>query len=225
MNTLWTFGCSYTDGYGKIPEKKTKSLSLYERYYFYKGYFPKIWNEVLAEKLNFNLENKGKQATGFEYSFEQLCIVSDDIQKNDIVIFQVPFIERYRIPSHENNWNNISSDYDGKLQPKLFSEMRAVQRTHNLYKQEVFNYLNLINNFSKLKKFDFYVWFADGIFYDYVDTNDDMYLLNGNCFLKVFENGGLKINEETNNKINDLHFGELAHKIMGNMFYEHITKK
>ena len=52
-----------------------------------------------------------------------------------------------------------------------------------------------------------------------------MYLLNGNCFLKVFENGGLKINEETNNKINDLHFGELKYKIMGNMFYEHITKK
>ena len=56
-------------------------------------------------------------------NFEQFCIVSDDIQKNDIVIFQVPFIERYRIPSHENNWYNISSDYDGKLQPKLFSEM------------------------------------------------------------------------------------------------------
>jgi hypothetical protein len=36
--------------------------------------------------------------------------------------------------------------------------------------------------------------------------------------------GGLRIFEETNNEVDDMHFGESAHKILGELFYNHIIK-
>ena len=41
-------------------------------------------------------------------------------------------------------------------------------------------------------------------------------------FYEIFKLGGETIQKETNGLIKDLHFGETAHKIMGDLFFDHI---
>ena len=60
--------------------------------------------------------------------------------------------------------------------------------------------------------------------YDYclphlLDKNEEHTVFN-----PVFEKGGLRIFEETNNEVDDMHFGESAHKVLGELFYNHIIK-
>jgi hypothetical protein len=43
-------------------------------------------------------------------------------------------------------------------------------------------------------------------------------------FDPVFDLGGKTIKEETDGAVEDYHFGESAHKIMADLFYEHIIK-
>jgi hypothetical protein len=45
-----------------------------------------------------------------------------------------------------------------------------------------------------------------------------------NAFLITFKNGGYKIIEETDGKIKDYHLGGTGHKVMGDLFYQHIIK-
>ena len=60
-NKLWTFGCSFTESLKSMYEQDLKNgqASTFIDYYKYMGNsFPPMWSELLAEKLNLELENK-----------------------------------------------------------------------------------------------------------------------------------------------------------------------
>ena len=52
MNTLWTFGDSFTDFF--YPPDKSE-IHWRQKYIKFKGYTPKVYGEIIAEKLNLNL--------------------------------------------------------------------------------------------------------------------------------------------------------------------------
>lgn len=234
MNTLYTFGCSYTAPYSKSPENTPPSeLDFYDRYYNYRNQsFPPTWPEILSSKLNLKLNNLGKQAEGVDYVFESFCKISHEIGRGDYVIYEVPYIERFRIIDNENEWVDANSETDISYCPLNISEFIAVQRTSDKYQEEVLNKLKLIKSYSESKGFKLYIWFADNCFHKLIDLNDSTYLLNKllgeneehTVFNPVFEKGGLRIFEETNNEVDDMHFGESAHKVLGELFYNHIIK-
>jgi hypothetical protein len=235
MNTLYTFGCSYTAPYSKSPENTPPSeLSFYDRYYNYRNQsFPATWPEILSSKLNLKLNNLGKQAQGVDYVFESFCKISHEIERGDYVIYEVPYIERFRIIDNENEWVDANSQTDISYCPLNISEFIAVQRTSDKYQEEVLNKLKLIKSYSESKGFKLYIWFADNCFHKLIDLNDSTYLLNKlldeneehTVFNPVYEKGGLRIFEETNNEVDDMHFGESGHKVLAELFYNHIIKK
>lgn len=233
MGTLYTFGCSYTAPYRKSPKNTEPSeLSLYDRYYDYRNQsFPLTWPEILSSKLNLKLNNLGKEAQGNDYVFESFCKISHEIEKGDCVVYEVPYVERFRIIDDNDEWTAASSETDVSYCPLNISEFIGVQRTNDRYIEEILNRLKFIKAYSESKGFEFYVWFADNRFHKFIDLKNSIYLLNTylikdieqSVFNPVFELGGLRIYEETNNEIYDFHFGESAHKILADLFYKHMT--
>ena len=66
MNTLFTFGCSYTEDYN------TCRVDTYVDYKNHMGgQYPKSWPIVLSENLNFNLKNYGEGASGNQQIFHE----------------------------------------------------------------------------------------------------------------------------------------------------------
>jgi hypothetical protein len=102
-------------------------------------------------------------------------------------------------------------------------------RTNDLYVDEIFNFIKLINEFSKSKKFKIFYWLADEemkkrLSKDTINIENFIYWkksIKGETHLQ----GGLTIKEETNNVVDDDHFGELGHQIISNIIYGHIQQK
>ena len=60
MNTLYTFGCSYTQGFNR-----SENNNIYIRFKEYRnGNLPKDWPTLLSEKIGFKLKNYGENASG-----------------------------------------------------------------------------------------------------------------------------------------------------------------
>ena len=105
-------------------------------------------------------------------------------------------------------------------------------RTHPLYVDQIYEWMKMIDKISNLVGFDVYYWSADCyVLYQLSnkEKRNKKYLLGDlkipsheTIFMEIFKLGGKTIKEETNNLINDLHFGESAHKIMGDLFFDHI---
>lgn len=221
MNTLFTFGCSYTADF------ESNNLKNYLEYKEYRGgTYPKSWPTLLSEKIGMNIKNFGIGGTGNQSIFEQFCIHCDEINKNDVVIIEWSFIHRYRM-ALENNWHHLTLGA-----PFIhFNEIANIiieNRTNDLYVDEIFNFIKLINEFSKSKKFKIFYWFADEEMKKRL-SKDTIDIENFICWEKSIKyetrlQGGITIKEETNNVVNDTHFGELGHQIQSNIFYDYIKQ-
>jgi hypothetical protein len=232
MSTLYTFGCSYTAEY-----KDNQSIPDYVEYKKYKGnLFPPTWVEVLSNKLEIPFVNLGVGGKGNNFIFQMLCKNINKIKKGDIVIIQWTYIHRYMWVKYEKNaWGHLGAgplNGDDIITESTHEEI-CYNRTHSLYVEQIYEWMNMIDVLSKSIGFDVYYWSGDCKIISPIElTNrlDKKYLMSKfitqthqTPFDRVFELGGETIKKETNGLINDLHFGESAHKILGELFYEHIT--
>ena len=222
MNTLFTFGCSYTASF------ESDNIGNYLKYKEYRGgTFPKSWPILLSEKIGMNIKNYGIGGTGNQSIFEQFCIHCDEINENDVVIIEWSFIHRYRM-ALQNSWYHLTL---GRPTIEKFNEINDTiieNRTNDLYVDEIFNFIKLINQFSKSKKFKVFYWFADDemkkrLSKDMIDIEKyiswEMSIRGHTSFC-----GGITIKEETNNVVNDTHFGELGHQIQSDIIYDYIKQ-
>ena len=113
-------------------------------------------------------------------------------------------------------------------------------RMSRLYSEEIYNYENLVEQYSISKEFDLYFWSTDNdIILNLPEHKfkQKKYILNdlfvmgkyktyhhAGEFMSMFiEMGGQTIFTETNTIVNDnTHFGELGHKVQAELFYEYI---
>lgn len=223
MNTLFTFGCSYTADF------ETGNLIPYLKYKEYRGgTYPKSWPTLLSEKIGMNIKNYGIGGIGNQSIFEQFCIHCDEINENDIVIIEWTFIHRYRL-ANDIIWKNFSLGPLSKTNYNEIHDKIIEDRTNILYVDEIFNFIKLINEFSKSKKFKIFYWFAEEEMKKRLSKNMvdiEKYIFWEKSLLgTTFDLGGITIKEETKNVVEDDHFGELGHKIMSNIIYEHIQQK
>lgn len=231
MNSLFTFGCSFTEDY------HTSNIGTYNDYKEHLGgEYPKSWPIVLSENLNYNLKNYGEGASGNQQIFHEVCKRCNEFEEGDIVIIEWTFLERYRLALNDSEWIKLGpGKIDNNKSPisEECHEIIVVNRTLKPYVNELYDYENIINRLSKSIGFKIFYWSIDnGVLYNTTNLIDkNHYLLNDmirdkhdNAFTITKRNGGYKIVEETDGKIQDWHLGGTGHKVMGDLFYQHIMK-
>ena len=234
MNTLYTFGCSYSEDFENIFEnlhdgKKPAQLRYVDE--ILNGIKPMSWPKVLGHLLNYDVINKAQGGSSNPQIFENICKLSNEFKENDIVIVQWTKNNRFRWPSnygwipmlpngYHNNGYNISL--------KTFEEI-LVSRSHKLYVEEIYNFQNIVTSLSTAVGFQvFYLSMDDELLIELPKNN--RYLLSEQFDHKrnigirtVFEKNNVKtISQESNNLISDLHYGKQGHQRIAELFYDHI---
>jgi hypothetical protein len=232
MSNLYTFGCSFTEGF-------IENHPPYQEYKKFRGgSFPKHWTELLSEKLGCNLINDGKGGSGNQHIFTSLCKRANQLKKNDVVIVQWSFMNRFRLSDSEGiTWVHV-----GPSDPKHIGnnglinfdcqDMICINRSLKPYLDEIYDFERIIDRLSKEIGFDVYYWtiINELIYNQPKETlSQRKYLLNDkikdqfdNTFSVILKNGGLRVVEETNGQIDDWHMGESGNRVQAELFYEHI---
>ncbi len=229
MGKLFLFGCSYTAEY----EEEHGPYKEYKK--FRGGNFPPTWGQLLSQKLNLELVNYATGGIGNDEIFQRVCKHSGEFKNGDVVIIGWTYMHRFRFthPQHLD-WLRLSTHFTN---PELISEETntdiSISRTHPVYLEQLYDFENMIESLSKSTGFKLYFWSSDFkiIYTDskrktqkkYIASD---YIQNGETiFNEVFRRNGERLLEETNGVVNDLHFGETAHKILSELFHEHINNK
>jgi len=231
--TLFVFGCSYTEDY-----QTAKYIEDYEKYRIWKGgIYPDSWSKILADKLGYKLCNYGLASSGNQRIFRIFCEHIDEYKKGDMIILQWSYMHRY-------DWVNLTTNQfytlgAGKVTEANFLLQSThddiiLNRTTKPYYDEIISYMNLINCYSESKGIDLFFWSGD---YDFIYGNEDILnkfkskiilgdkLKRGQQpFNLVYNMGGQTIFQETNDEISDGHLAESGHKIMAELFYNHIKQ-
>jgi hypothetical protein len=196
MNTLWTFGDSFTKGTG------CEMSDEYHINYFKDG--NKIWPSWLSELLNTDLENCGFGGYSNDMILDSIIDNWKDIKKGDIVLIGFTYPHRFDVP------------IDGKLQSIVhnFSD----KPNNNLTNEEFETLVNFQYHFSdnilyknrQVKRFE---WIKS-------------LLQKKECKLVViwdvqYETKNLEtITGATNGKIKDEHLSYSGHKMLAEIFYK-----
>ena len=230
MNKLFTFGCSYTEGFS---DEYSQSDVYLEYKKFRGGNFPKSWPQILSEKLGMEPHNYGEGASGNQQIFNTFCIKCREFNEGDIVIIGWSFPERYRIAIDDNSWLKLGpglapAEY---ISQKTHEEI-LVNRTLKPYKDELYDYENIMDLLSEKIGFKIYYWTPiHSVIYTLPPKIllQEKYLLcdmmkdrHFNCFRVIKDNEGKTISEETNGIIDDSHMGESGHRVQAELFYNHI---
>jgi hypothetical protein len=225
MNTLFTFGCSYTADYNVMTNQEYKK--------FKGGELPNVWPKVLSKKLNINLKNYGEPSIGNEQIFHNFCKHINEVQENDTLIIGWTFLNRHRwVNVNKSQWITVNvGTKDDNIISKSTNDEIIINRTNPLYIQNVYDYEKIIDLYCECKKINVYYWSGDKeIIYKQSKEllNNSKYLSNNLIkedeipFDEVFRRGGELIVNETKGLIQDHHMGESGHRILGELFYEHI---
>ncbi len=234
MNTLFTFGCSFTEDFTEVPSNASQSVYVKD---FLNNQIPDAWPTVLSKLLGFNLKNYGKGGSSNYHIFDTICTHCDKFNKGDIVIIGWTGVNRFRWANFdEDKWNHIIPNYNTKVHNEYYISDNTlneilVNREHPLYIDEVYKYQNIITQLSLSVGFEVYFWAMDNriinslphdelinkkyICGKFIDENNSIPIL-------INTNGGKTIFDETNGLVLDYHYGKIGHKVQGELFYKHI---
>ena len=210
MNTLWTFGDSFTFGAGcrrdgPVYLPTGPSTEYYDNY---KNNLDDIFPELLGKMLNLQVKNFGCSAVSNDYIIDSIIDNWDYIKEGDCVIIQITWHGRFDIP------------YDGKLESPYFYEdylngfplykKEEIETIINfqyhfannkLYKFRYLKRLNFLYKLLKEKKVKTHLW-------------NVVEFTNSNKFEKIFD--------ATNGKIGDDHWSFKGHRKFADMMYKKI---
>ena len=234
MNTLYTFGCSYSEDFENISEtlhngKKPAQLRYVDE--ILGGIKPPTWSKVLGNLLNYEVINKAQGGSSNPQIFENICKLSNEFKKNDIVIVQWTKNNRFRwagktqwIPLLPNNYHHSNFD----ISQITFEEL-LVSRSHKLHRDEIYSFQNIINSLSDAVGFQVFYFAMDDklllelpknyrhLLSEYFDYNKDINIIT------IFEkNGVTTVTQESNGLITDGHYGKIGHQRIAQLFYDHI---
>jgi hypothetical protein len=135
MKTLWVFGDSFSN-----PFIIESSHSWKSKYIEYKGYIPKIFGDIVSEKLGINYINKSPNSVDIQGLIDNITICLDDIKDGDIVSVGWPPTERFRLVNNDGFWQlyNAGSIRDDSMDfhTQMLVEI-CKNRLHPLYLEEL----------------------------------------------------------------------------------------
>jgi len=139
MNNLYSFGCSFSS----VDFKNTKI-----KHYGYPEH--KLYNELLAEKLNLNLINDAYEGRGNNSII--LGFAETEFKNNSLVIIQLTFPNRLefrknKIPIDGNKWSN--NRYSSITQP-ISSATLTHFSNEVITQKHIETYLDFVNEWDKI---------------------------------------------------------------------------
>jgi hypothetical protein len=239
MNKLWTFGCSFTADFYPVGYEHISST--YDEYKKFKGgTLPDVWPTILGKKLNYDVRNCAIGGSSNYNILKQFINVIDNINDGDILIFGWTQLVRF-CAVNELEYRMIEmlprQSYDVNVgYSKTTIDEILVNRSHPLWAEEIQNWIKFINDYCILKNVEVFHWNSDTFIFD-MDSkfiDDKKYILppkkdyyKKTSMIHYFSyalESPLTIKQETENKVNDLHLGEIGHIKQAEYFYNHIIK-
>ena len=216
MNKLWVFGDSYSEPFSKIEE----SILWKRNYIQWKGYTPKCYSEIVADKLQIKHINLAIGGADNYTILDSIINVIHSISADDIIIIGWSDTIRFRVVNKDNAFTTIRPNSTKKpiaeLSKSTLIEL-TINRDSSRYIDELNNYIKLINfSFKKNKVIHWspFVHLKDRI----LSTKKSLINLE-------------MVSQETNGIVDDSHFSENAHYKLAEYFfdtinsYEYLTDK
>jgi hypothetical protein len=206
MKTLWTFGDSFTEAFG---DKYEWSKS----YIKWKGYRPKVYGEVIADRLGIDLKNIGQGGCDNYTILERVCENVDKIKDGDLIIIGWTSPIRFRLVGEDEktwyslipNFNN-NTDCFGKMISKSTLNEIFVNRDTKPYEHEVVHWIKLLNK-----------TFKSNIITHWTPAMHGTNLWNFGQYNRIVT--------ETNGEVNDGHYSEMGHIELANILISIIDSK
>jgi hypothetical protein len=165
MKKLWIFGDSFSTPFDNkiVGQWNTE-------YCNWKGYIPKHFGDIIGNELGVEVKHFGKGGIGNDTIFEVVLKQAPNISKGDIVIIGWSNIGRIRLVDRDGKFKTIVPNFiDDSLKwfdniSKSTIEEIVVNRTHHLYKEELYTKMEFLNFFfkdMKLIQWTPFIW--DGI--------------------------------------------------------------
>lgn len=189
---LWTFGdsfsCSFSSDYLFI-----------RRYRDFKGYTPKIYSEIISEKLNIELVNCAKSADSNYDIMHRFMKEVDNISEEDMVFVQFSSLYRFRLVNKNGEFAPIAGHwgefYDNFHESEKTIKEIGVNRLSNKYKEEIDDWIKMIKLILKKNTIIFWTPF--------IESSENPNMLPFYNFTDIAN--------ETDFKIKDSHYGEIGH--------------
>jgi hypothetical protein len=203
MNKIWTFGDSFTEFFSEQYEWSREYIK-------WKGYKPKVYGEILSERLGLKLINKGLGGSSNQRILGTICENLNKIQPGDVVVIGWSFVSRFRLVDETNVWRDILLPENmihpsvGDVSGESIVEI-LINRTHINYAKEVDYWIRLIDRALK----DCHV-----VHWMFSDENVNVPIIRLNE----------TIDHETDGLINDTHYNERGHIIVAEKILDLINQ-
>ena len=203
MNTLWTFGDSFTFGHGCRPGGPDDTY-----YYNYKKEYDDIWPNHLGKILNLEVKNLGKCGASNDFIIDSIIDHYDYIKEGDYVIIGTTYHNRFDAPTpHSLSLETIFWEFkdlenfaaDEKEEMEALINFQYHFADNELYKKRHLKRFDFLHKLLKEKKTTTFIWNVD---FMHSTTR--------------FE----KIAEATKDEIKDYHFSFKGHKDFADMLYK-----
>lgn len=237
MNTLFTFGCSFTDDF-YLDHYTNGDMNLASPFLdFHGGVLPDIWAVTLSKKLGYELKNYGKAGFSNNGIFDSFCDNCNQFKKSDIVIIEWTRMQRFRLLGddgilyatlpiqNENQRNGTIIDSDAMIDMQI-------NRLEKPWREEIYSYQNFISEICDVIGCELYIWAADN---DLINSESEDFKKQKNylmpeasydMFHYLNEHyGALTMAQETNFIANDQHhYGKKGHDVLADLFYKEIRR-
>lgn len=210
---LWVFGDSFS-----VPFQLMKHIP----YIPYKGYVPKIYSEIIADELDYELKDMSIGGASNTTIFHKFISVVEQILDNDIVIFGWSQYFRFRIASETNIFTDILTGVIEQYQINHISkdaliELGINKESSTIYFSEVSDYIKLINYTLKNNKVFHWTWVEPS-------KTQDQHEKKYYDLLQPYKKY-MSVTEETNYQLNDFHYGEIGHSNLAKDLISKINEK
>ena len=199
---LWVFGDSFS-----VPFKMVENEHPYVPY---KGYCPKIFSEIISEKLNLNLMDCSRGGCS-NYDILHTFIKNVDlIKNNDTIIFGWTQPMRFRIASKKNNFYDVIIAVVDQMKEFIDVPSQSLiditlNRSNNsIYYDELCDFIKVIKLLKSNCKIVNWTWVEPTF-------NDEFENKFYNLLIPYVKYPS--IDKETNGDVRDFHYGELAHSL------------
>jgi hypothetical protein len=162
MRKLWIFGDSFSETFKK--ENGGIYLDWKKNYVEFKGYTPKVFGDIVAEKLNLELVNTNLMgfATDNSTILSRIIEHCDEVKDGDVISVGWTALHRTRVVNFkENRWAVITPNHPivdfPNFSERTFQEI-GVNRSHRLYHNELCDWVKLVDRLFKNNKVIQWTW-------------------------------------------------------------------
>jgi hypothetical protein len=190
---LWVFG----DSFSKKFEDK---FGWDKKYTQWKGYFPKVYGEIVSETLGIELLNYGSYGFCNYDIFHSFVQVIDEINVEDIIIIQWGSTRLMRLADINDQFRTIDLNWNREY--SFFKESQEsidtilTNRKSELYKQEIDDWIKVIKTAKPNNQIIFWTPTVES---------------SGNVDMLPYYNF-TTIDDETNHELKDSHLSETGHQ-------------